>query len=180
MVVVTTKTEAQEYLTRALERLFIKKTSRSDFTNGLVRRRGRRPQPNKLFVDVEQAKARRPLTFNHWYFRNVSQPDPENAVKEAVCAVEAAARALFPDHGATLGEIVKGITGNQVGQLPKAIAKTFDGLYGFRSGGEGVGHGGAAGGAVTRELAEYSLAVAASQIVLLVDLAAASEPDVPF
>jgi len=41
-----------------------------------------------------------------------------------------------------------------------------------------VGHGGAAGGPVTKELAEYALAVAASQIVLLV--AAAAESEVPF
>jgi len=52
-------------------------------------------------------------------------------------------------------------------------------LYGFRSSGDGVGHGGAEGGSATKELAEYALAVAASQIVLLVDVAAA-EGDVPF
>ena len=48
----------------------------------------------------------------------------------------------------------------------------------LQSAGEGVGHGGAAGGPVTKELAEYALAVAASQIVLLV--AAAAESEVPF
>jgi hypothetical protein len=101
-------------------------------------------------------------------------------VKEAVCATEATARALFPDGGSTLGEVVKSITGSEIGQLPKAIAKAFDGLYGFRNAGEGVGHGGTTGGAVTKELAEYALAVAASQIVLLVDLAAAAEPVIPF
>jgi hypothetical protein len=114
------------------------------------------------------------------YFRNVSQPDPENVVKEAVCAVEATARALFPSGGSTLGEVVKSITGSELGQLPKPIAQTFHGLYGFRSGGEGVGHGGASGGPVTKELAEYALALAASQIVLLVDLATSLEPDIPF
>jgi hypothetical protein len=114
------------------------------------------------------------------FFRDVSKPDPENVVKEAVCAVEATARALFPDGGSTLGDVVKTMTGSGVGQLPKAIAKTFEGLYAFRSGGEGVGHGGATGGAVTMELAEYTLALAASQIVLLVNLAASLEPDIPF
>lgn len=101
-------------------------------------------------------------------------------MKEAVCAVEAAARALFPTGGSTLGEVTKSITGVGPAQLPKPIANTFHGLYGFRSAGDGVGHGGSTGGEVTKELAEYALAVAASQIVLLVDLAAALEPDVPF
>ena len=101
-------------------------------------------------------------------------------MKESVCATEATARVLFPDEGSTLGDVVKSITGSEIGQLPKPIAKTFDGLYGFRNAGEGVGHGGTAGGAVTKELAEYALAVSASQIILLVDLAAASEPEIPF
>jgi hypothetical protein len=110
----------------------------------------------------------------------VSQPDPENVVKEAVCAVEATARALFPSGGSTLGEVVKSITGNGIAQVPKPIARTFEGLYGFRNAGDGVGHGGAEGGPATKELSEYALAVAASQIIFLVDLAAASEPDIPF
>jgi hypothetical protein len=101
-------------------------------------------------------------------------------VKEAVCAVEAVARVLFPSGGSTLGDVVKSITGSEFGQLPKTIANTFNGLYGFRNAGEGVGHGGATGGAVTKELAEYALGVAASQIILLADLAATLEPDIPF
>jgi len=184
-VVITTKTEAQEYVAKELQRLFIEENLAFEFTNGLVRRRGRQHTTEQV-VRAEQVLGDPRLLFalKHFnkalrYFRNVSQPDPENVVKEAVCAVEATARALFPDTGATLGDVVKKISGDEVGQLPKAIAKTFEGLYGFRSGGEGVGHGGAAGGSVTKELAEYTLAVAASQIVLLVDLAAASEP-VPF
>jgi hypothetical protein len=41
-------------------------------------------------------------------------------------------------------------------------------------------HGGAEGGPVTKELAEYVLAISTSQIVLLADLSIASEPDVSF
>ena len=70
--------------------------------------------------------------------------------------------------------------GTKTGEIPTTVAKTFHGLYGFRSGGDGVGHGGTTGGRVTPELAEYVLAVAASQIILLVDLAAALDPGVPF
>ena len=43
-----------------------------------------------------------------------------------------------------------------------------------------MGHGGAEGGPVTKELAEYALAVAASQIVFLVDFAATTDADIPF
>jgi len=183
---ITSKSEAQEYTTNELQRLFLEEHLAFEFSNGLIRRRGRRNTVEQVSrAELVLGDPRLSAALGHFnkalrYFRNVSQPDPENAVKEAVCAVEATARALFPSGGSTLGDVVKSITGSGLGQLPAPIAKTFHGLYGFRSSGEGVGHGGAAGGPATKELAEYSLAVAASQITLLVDLAAAAEPEIPF
>lgn len=182
---IKSRREVQEYTANELRRLFLEEHLAFEFSDGLVRRRGRRntaDQVSRAELVLGDPRLSKALThFNKAlrYFRNVSQPDPENAVKEAVCAVEAAGKALFPGP-ATLGEVIKSITGGDLGQLPKTIANTFHGLYGFRSGGDGVGHGGAAGGPVTKELAEYSLAMAASQIVLLVDLARTLEPDIPF
>jgi hypothetical protein len=186
LVQVTTKSEAQQYIAGELQRLFLEENLAFEFSDGIVRRRGRRNTADQVSrAEVVLGDPRLAKALGHFnkalrYFRNISQPDPENVVKEAVCAVEAAARALFPSCGSTLGDVVKSIAGVGPGQLPKPIAKTFEGLYGFRSAGEGVGHGGADGGAATKELSEYALAVAASQIVLLVDLAAALEPDIPF
>lgn len=183
---ITPRSEVQEYTAKELRLLFLEEHLAFEFSNGLVRRRGRRHTAEQVSrAELVLGDPRLSAALAHFnkalrYFRNVSQPDPENAVKEAVCAVESTARALFPSGGSTLGDVVKSITGNGLGQLPKPIANTFHGLYGFRSAGEGVGHGGADGGAVTKELAEYALAVAASQIVFLVDFAAAVEPDVPF
>jgi hypothetical protein len=185
LVEVSTKSQAQQYIAREIQRLFLEENLAFEFSDGVVRRRGRRSTADQVsraevvLGDPRLAKALVHFNKALRYFRNVSQPDHENVVKEAVCAVEAAARALFPGP-ATLGEVIKSITGSGSGQLPKTIAQTFHGLYGFRSGGDGVGHGGSEGGAVTKELAEYSLAVAASQIVLLVDLALTLEPDIPF
>lgn len=182
----SSKSEGQEYAANELRRLFLEEHLAFEFSDGLVRRRGRRNTADRVsraelvLGDPKLSSARTHFWKALKYFRNVSQPDYENAVKEAVCAVEATARTLFPLEGPTLGEIVKSISGNGTGQLPKPIAQTFHGLYGFRSGGEGVGHGGTTGGMATKELAEYILAVSASQIVLLVDMANSSEADVPF
>ena len=169
-----------------MNRLFVEESLAFEFRDGHVERRGRAhttTQVSKAQVvlgDPRLEAARGHFNKALKYFRSVSQPDPENAVKEAVCAVEATARALFPDSGGkTLGEITKTLTGNAAGQLPKSVAQTFHGLYGFRSGGEGVAHGGTAGGPVTNAIAEYVLAVAASQMILLVDLANSVEDDVP-
>ena len=183
---VVSRSDVQNYIGNELRGLFLEEHLAFEFSNGLVRRRSRRHTADRITrTELVLGDPRLSSALAHFnkalrYFRDVSQPDFENVVKEAVCAVEATARALFPSGGSTLGDVVKSITGSDSGQLPKPIAKTFHGLYGFSSGGEGVRHGGAAGGAATKELAEYALAVAGSQIVLLVDLAIMSEPDVPF
>jgi hypothetical protein len=179
--------DVQEYIANEINRLFLEESLAFEFRKGLVERRGRHhttTQVSRAYIvlgDPRLESARNHFNKGLRYFRLVSQPDYENAVKEAVCAVEATARALFPDSGAkTLGDIVTSITGTESGKLPKALAKTFHGLYGFRSGGEGVAHGGATGGAASQDLAEYVLAIAASQIILLVDLANSEEADIPF
>jgi hypothetical protein len=183
---VAPKSQVQEFIASELQLLFIEEHLAFQFSNGLVRRRGHRNTAEQVArAELVLGDPKLSAALGHFnkalkFFRNVTEPDYENVVKEAVCAVEATARALFPSGGKTLGDIVPSITGSEVGQLPQPIAKTFHGLYGFRSGGQGVGHGGATGGTATKGIAEYALAIAASQIVLLVDLSLASESDVPF
>ncbi len=183
----TTKSEVQLYVSEELQKLFLEENLAFEFREGFVQRRGRRHTSDRIsraevvLGDPRLENARKHYTKALGYFREVSKPDPENAVKEAVCSVEAAAKELFPDaKAATLGDFIKWFTGNEVGKIPKTLAQTFTGLYAFRSGGEGVAHGGATGGPATPEIAEYVLAVAASQIILLVDLANAQEDDIPF
>jgi hypothetical protein len=183
---VTATGEVQRYIAAELQRLFMEERLAFEFSGGLVRRRGSRHTADQVaraeFVlgDPRLGKSRAHFNKALKYFRSVSDPDHENTVKEAVCAVEATARALFPSKGNDLPGIMVSISGSDPGQIPKAIAKTFDGLYGFRNGGDGVAHGGATGGAATKEIAEYALAVAASQIVLLVAFEATLESDIPF
>lgn len=183
---IAARSEVQVYIASELQRLFLEESFGFEFSSGVVRRRGRRHTADQVsraelvLGDPRLAKARTHYNKALRFFRAVSEPDYENTVKEAVCAVEATARVLFPSAGKTLDDIRKSITGNKPGELPHPISKTFEGLYAFRGGGQGVSHGGATGGPATKELAEYTLAAAASQIVLLVDLSAASEPEVPF
>jgi len=185
-VIDTQKSAVQEFVAAELQRLFLEENLAFEFSDGSVRRRGRRNTANQIvgadlvLGDPRFASARAHYNKALKFFRNVSQPDYENVVEEAVCAVEAVAKVLFRDGGRTLGKVVNSITGSDEGQLPEPIARTFQGLYGFRNSGEGVAHGGSDGGTVTKELAEYALAVAASQIVLLADLAESSKEETPF
>lgn len=179
--VAVTKAQAQLFFGDEMQRLFEEESLGYEFKDGLVQRRGKRHTMGQIskaegaLADLRLEAARKHFSKALRYFRDREKPDPENAVKEAVCAVEAAAKELFPDaKAATLGDFAKWATGARC-LLPKTITQTFSGLYAFRNGGEGVSHGAASGGVVTAELSEYVLAVSASQIILLADLARGDE-----
>lgn len=179
--------EVQRYIADELQRIFLEEHLAYSFTQGEVRRRGRshtRQQIAKAeptLGDPRLTDAREHYRKAMRYFDNPTEPDYENSVKEAVCAVEAAARRLFPETKAkTLGEITNKIRGNQEGQIPKTLADTITGLYAYRNSGDGVAHGGTDGGKATRAIAEYALALAASQIILLHETALAAEAEAPF
>jgi hypothetical protein len=185
--VVKTRSEVQEYIAAELQRLFSEEGLAFEFSEGLVRRRGRKhtvettTRADVVLDDPRLVAARKHYGKALQFFRHPSKPDYENCVKEAVCAVEAAGKALFPEAKAsTLGELVKWMSSSKEVSLPKALAQTFHGSYGFRSGGEGIGHGGTTGGPATRDVAEFVLSVSASQIIYLVDIDAGRQVDVPF
>lgn len=180
--VVITKAQSQLFFAEEMQRLFEEESLGYEFRDGFVQRRGKRHTINQInkaetaLADLRLEPARKHFSKALRYFRDREKPDPENAVKEAVCAVEAAAKELFQDaNAATLGDFVKWATASERCLLPKTIGQTFSGLYAFRNGGEGVSHGATSGGVVTTELSEYVLGMAASQIILLADLAKGDE-----
>jgi hypothetical protein len=176
--VAITRTQIQSFFGEEVQRLFDEEGLGFEFKDGFVQRRGKRhtisqiAQAEKALVDQRLDSARKHFSKSLRHFRDRRNPDLENAVKEAVCAVEAAAKELFPEaKAATLANFLNWATDKDHLLLPKTIAQTFTGLYGFRNSGEGVSHGAASGGVVTTELSEYALGVAASQIILLAELA---------
>ena len=179
--------DMQTYIAAELQRLFLEEALAYEFTDGVVRRRGRKhtvelvAKSQVVLGDPKLLSARRHFDKSLQFFRHPTSPDYENAVKEAVCAVEAAGKLLFLlAKASTLGDLVRWLSSTKEVAVPKAICQTFTGVYAFRSGGDGVGHGGANGGKATLEVTEYMLAVCASQIIYLVDLANSTEPEVPF
>ncbi len=184
--ITTPKSDVQKYIARELERIFLEEGLAFEFVGGLVRRLGRKHTVDQttraqvVLGDNRLAGARKHYEKALQFFRHPTKPDYENCVKEAVCAVEAAGKALFPAaKAATLGELAKWFLTTKDYAVPKALVKTIEGLYAYRSGGDGVGHGGAAGGAATAEVAEYVLSVSASQIIYLVDVESMND-DIPF
>lgn len=183
----TSRGEVQAYIGEELQRLFAEEGLAFELSDGIVRRRGRKhtvdmaSKAQVVLGDARLSGARKHYDKALQFFRNPTRPDFENAVKEAVCAVEAAGKALFPaSKAATLGDIAKWLATTKDVSVPKALCQTITGVYAYRSGGNGVGHGGASGGTATAEVAEYMLAVCASQVIYLVDLANSQDDHVPF
>ncbi|HJV84147.1 MAG TPA: hypothetical protein VJ698_01625 [Noviherbaspirillum sp.] len=185
--VTKTKSEVQGFIAEELQRLFEEEGLAFEFSDGLVRRLGRKhtvdvtTRAQVVLGDPRLASARKHYDKALQFFRSPSKPDYENTVKEAVCAVEAAGKSLFPGAKAsTLGDLAKWLSSAKEVSVPKALIQTITGIYAYRSGGDGIGHGGSSGGAATMEVAEYVLAVCASQIIYLVDISHVQEGDVPF
>jgi hypothetical protein len=183
----TSRGDIQSYIAVELQRLFFEEGLAYEFAEGVVRRRGRKhtvellAKTQVVLGDPQLLSARKHYDKALQFFRHPSTPDYENSVKEAVCAVEAAGKILFPEAKAsTLGDLIKWLVSAENLAVPRAIGHTLTGVYAFRSGGEGVAHGAASGGKVTLEVAEYILGICASQVIFLVDLANSTEPDVPF
>ena len=186
-VVVMEREEVQLYIAEEIERLLLEERLGFTFADGEVRARGRRhtrTQVSKVeptFADSRLSEARQHFAKAVRYFEKKEDQDYENVIKEAVCAVEAAAKRLFPDaKGKTLGDVVKDLVSGTARRIPKQIGDTITGLYGYRNGGDGIAHGATGGGRATRALAEYALAVAASQIILLHTIESEEERDIPF
>ncbi len=181
------RSDSQAYIAAELQRLFLEESLAYEFTDGAVRRRGRKntveltSKSQVVLGATELISARQHFEKALQFFRHPTKPDFENTVKEAVCAVEATGKMLFPmAKASTLGDLIKWFGTTKLVSVPKALTQTLTGIYAFRNGAEGVAHGATTGGRVSAEVAEYVLAVCASQIIYLVDLANSLEGDIPF
>lgn len=108
-----TRGDVQGFIASELQRLFLEEGLAFEFRDGAVQRRGRQHTVERVtraqvvLGDPRLAGARKHYNKALEFFRDPAEPDYENAVKEAVCSVEAAGKALFPEaKAATLGDLV--------------------------------------------------------------------------
>lgn len=134
----TPRSEVQAYIAAEVQRIFLEEGLAYEFTDGLVRRRGRKhtvdltTRAQVVLGDSRLSNARKHYEKALQFFRHPSKPDFENAVKEAVCAVEAAGKALFPAAKATtLGDLAKWLGTTKDVSVPKALCNTITGVYAF-------------------------------------------------
>lgn len=181
------KAEVQAYIAEELQRLFLEEGLVFEFSEGAIRRQGRKhtaemaAKAHLVLGDPLLLGSRKHYEKALSFFRSPAHPDYENCVKEAVCAVEAAAKALFPESKQnTLGGFVTWLNSSKHIEVPKTLSATISAIYGFRNGGDGIAHGGGTGGSATKDVAEYILSISAAQIIYLTDLVNQRDGDVPF
>ena len=111
--------------------------------------------------------------YEHWAkvmnFMSAAGRDPANAAKEAICAVEGAARLVTGEHSATLGDLLKTLKGKHA--INSAMVKSIEGLWGFTSNEPGVRHGAATSQTINYDQARYVVdsAEAALRFLLTLD-----------
>ncbi|OQB25505.1 MAG: hypothetical protein BWY10_02498 [Chloroflexi bacterium ADurb.Bin180] len=145
-----------------------------DFRDGAFRRR-LRPQTDKslseagyVLAEPQYKKALAHIRKALERFNRRPDPDYENCVKEAVCCMEKVAAVLLGKNG--VGEfdtLVRTKRGCEAGQIPPALAECLLKFWAFRGSAEGVAHGGAAGGVVGVEEAEFSLSLTGACVTYL-------------
>lgn len=176
--------EVRLEIQKEIQYIFEEENLDYDFVDGKVVRASTTHTANLIgkagvaLADPNLSEARIHFRKAQNFFKDKERPDYRNAAKEAVCAVEAAAKKLFPGEGSTMDDVVKRLQKERI--LDPTIAKSFTGIYAFRNSGKGVSHGEGSGGEATQAIAEFVLDSAASQILLLVALQAEQDTDVPF
>lgn len=102
------------------------------------------------------------------FYNRRPNPDNENAVKEAVSAVEGVAQILLGDTSLTLSKALSRLEKEQ--DVHPTLIVMLEKLYAYRSDAEGVAHALTGDKEVRPEDAEFALAVSASAIVYLARL----------
>jgi len=93
-------------------------------------------------------------------------PDVENCIKEAVCAIESVGRIIINNDKALLSDIVKTMAKNEI--IPKPLDEAIQKVYAYRGDQPGVAHGLVGLSKVTVDEAEFVLAMSAAIIIYLV------------
>lgn len=186
-VEIGTLAEAQSYYTDEINELLAEENLAYEFVGGMFQRRGR-PQTQKslqrvgaVLADSRYKRARWHYNKAVKFFNDRPDPDVQNCIKEAACALEATLETLFGKKAAkNFDAVVRSKQGNEEGQIPPTIADGIIKLRAFRGSAQGVAHSASGGGVVSIVEAELTLSLVASYITYLNDKFPPEVDDIPF
>lgn len=179
--------EAQQFYADEINELMAEENLAYEFANGLFHRRGR-PQTQKSLqrVSAVLSDPRYLQVRNHYnkavnFFNERPEPDVQNCIKEAVCAIEAFVEILFGNKAAkNFDDVIRSKQGNSAGQIPPTIGESIIKLRAFRGNAQGVAHAALGGGYTDTVEAELVLSLVATYITYLNDRFQTKEEEIPF
>lgn len=185
-VVSRTKEEVRAYFTSQVNEILAEENMAYRFQDGQFQRQGRaHTQRSFQRVGNVLVQARFNDARNHYnkarkFFDMQPEPDVQNCVKEAICALEAGLETLSQRPASKeFAKVVKQLEGNGARQIPPPIAEGMIRLHGYRGSGQGVAHAATTGNRVTAVDAELVLSLVASYITYLADILT-EEEEIPF
>lgn len=179
--------EVRDYYQGELNELLGENNIGYHFVDGEFQRRGR-AQTQKSIQRVGTVLSQSRLVpvrvhFNKAlkYFNERPEPEKENCVKEAVCALEAAVEVLTRKPASKdFTKAVRQLEGSGPGQIPPPIVQGMIKLYAYRGSAQGVSHAALEGSNVSEIEAELVLTLVASYVTYLADLFPEEEQEIPF
>jgi hypothetical protein len=183
----TSLAEVQNFYSKELNIILAEENIAFQFINGQFQRRGH-SQTQKSFQNVGLVLNNEKLkeTRNHFnkakkFFNQMPDPDVENCVKDALCALEAATETLTGKPASKdFEKAMKQLQGNGPKQIPPPIVEGMIKLHAYRGSGQGVSHAALEGNRVTLIDAELVLSLVASYITYLASLFIEQEDEIPF
>lgn len=183
---ITSLSEVREYYSGEISNLIFEESLGFEYKNGLFNRRGYAKTSQSInnvttnvLSDPQLDKTRRHYLKALQFYGNAKAPDFENAIKEAICAVEACLITLFSPDVSKSFENVRKLIGSEAGRSPAPIIEALIKLYGYRNSGDGVAHATNKGLKVSEKEAELVISLSADYITYIYSLLKVEEI-VPF
>jgi hypothetical protein len=179
--------EARQFYIDEINDLMSEENLAYEFADGLFHRRGR-PQTQKYLqrVSAVLSEPRYMQVRNHYNkainsFNERPDPNVQNCIKEAVCALEAFVEILFGKKAAkNFDDVIRSKQKNAAGQIPPAISESIVKLRAFRGNAQGVAHAALEGGYADMIEAELVLSLVATYSTYLNDRFLIKEEEIPF
>jgi len=174
--------EVQKYFEAEINNILVEENLAYHFVNGQFQRRGRaQTQKNiqrvgTVLANPDLADARNHYNRARAFFDQRPEPDVQNCVKEAVCALESCVFTLSKQSNSN--NFTKTI--KQIEKIPPTISEGIVKLYAYRGDAKGVAHAAPQGSQVSEIEAELVLSLVASYITYIVDLLTYPYDEVPF
>jgi len=178
--------EIQKFFTDEMNLILSEENIGYEFKDGIFNRIGRaHTQKNviktgSILTDEKLTRTRIHYTKALSFFAQMPEPDNENCIKEAICALESAAEILSGEKlTKDFCKELRKLEGNDEGKIPPPIIQSIIKIYGYRNNGQSISHGNTQGFKVTTLEAELVLNLTAGFITYLYDFFV-DDKEIPF